>query len=65
VTVRVPVPLGERPVADAGELHNRRLAGVREVRVAVAEVLGQVELEPLRELAAPPHRVAVVREALL
>ena len=63
--IRVVVPLGERTVADAGELHDRRLAGVREVRIAVAEVIGQVEFEPLRKLAGPAHRVAVERETLL
>ena len=65
VAVRVAVALLEGAVADAGELPDRRLAGVGEVGVAVAEVLGQVELEPLGELGRARDRVAVVREALL
>ena len=38
--------------ADRGELADRRLVAVREVRVAVAELLGEVELEPLGERRA-------------
>ena len=65
VAVRVAVALLEGAVADAGELADRGLAGVREVGIPVAEVLGQVELEPFRELGRAGHRVAVMREALL
>ena len=65
VAVRVAVALLEGAVADAGEVANRGLAGVREVGIPVAEVLGQVELEPFRELGRAGHRVAVMREALL
>src|SRR4029077_8934344 len=51
--------------ADAGELPDRRLAGVGEIRGAVGEGLGQVGLELFGELGRARHRVAVVREALL
>ena len=64
VPVGVAVPLLEGAVADPRELPDRRLAGLGEVRVAVAEVLGQVELETCRELAGALDGVAVEREAL-
>ena len=64
VAVRASVALGECAVADAPELRDRRLARVREVRVAVAEVLGQVELQARGQLARALDGVAVVREAL-
>ena len=51
VAVEVGVALGERGLAHAAQLDDRGLVAVREVRVAVAELLGQVELEPLGELA--------------
>ena len=63
VAVRVAVALGEGAVADAAELRDRRLAAVGEVRVAVAEVLGQVELEPLGQLTGALHRIEVERKA--
>ncbi len=50
-------------VADALQLHGRRLA-VGEVGVAVAEVGGQVEAEPVGELARALDGAAVVGEAL-
>ena len=46
------------------KLPDRGLAGLGEIGVAVTEILGQVELEPRRELAGPLHGVAVEREAL-
>ena len=47
VAVQVGVALGERCLADAAQLDDRRLLAVGEVGIAVAELLGQVELEPL------------------
>ena len=58
------VALGERALADAAELDDRRLLAVGEVGIAVAELLGEVELEPLGELARAGDRVAVEREAV-
>ena len=49
---------------DRGQLLNGRFGLVREVRVAVAELLGQVELEPLGEGRAPLGGGAVEGEAL-
>ena len=51
-------------MADRGELADRRLVAVREVRIAVAELLREVELEPLREDRAPLGSRAVEGEAL-
>ena len=56
VAVEVAVALGERALADAAQLDDRRLVAVGEVRIAVAELLGQVELEPLGELARSARR---------
>ncbi len=64
VAVRAAVPLIERAVADARQLRDRGLVAVREVRVAVAELLGQVELEARRELAGASDRSRIVGEAL-
>src|SRR5205823_9036665 len=64
VTVCAAVALLEGSVAHAPELLGRGLAGVREVGVAVAEILGQVELEPRGELAGPSDGISVEREAL-
>ena len=63
VSVQPRVALLERAVADAPELDARRLA-VREVRIAVAEVGGEVEAQAVGELAGALDRVAVVGEAL-
>ena len=52
------------PLADRSELPDGRFRPVREVRVAVAELLGQVELEPLRERGASLGSGAVEGEAL-
>src|SRR5207244_12260906 len=56
--------VGERLVANMRELDDRRLGAVGEVRVAVAELLRQVELEPLGELRCAQDGVAVVGGAL-
>ena len=48
----------------APQLHDRRVGPVREVGIPVAELLRQVEREPLRELGGAQHRVPVVGEAL-
>ena len=58
------VALGDCGLADRGELLDGRLLAVREVRVAVPELLRQVELEPLREHGASLRRGAVEGEAL-
>ena len=59
------VAVGERGLADLRELPDRRLLAVGEVGVAVAELGGEVELEPLGELDGSPHGVAVVGEELV
>ena len=51
-------------MADRRELLNGGFGTVREVRIAVAELLGEVELEPLREHRAPLRGGAVEGEAL-
>ena len=63
VAVRLRVPAPRTPVRRRASASRRRLA-VGEVRVAVAEVGGEVEAEPLGELAGALDRVAVVGEAL-
>ena len=51
-------------MADGGELTDRRLLAVREIGVAIAELLGQVELESLGERGAPFRGGTVEGEAL-
>ncbi len=51
-------------MANGCELVDRRIGAVREVRVAVAELRGEVELEPFREQDAPLRCGTVEREAL-
>ena len=51
-------------MADRRELADGRLLAVREVRVAVPELLGEVELEPLGEDRAPLRSCAIEGEAL-
>ena len=51
-------------MADLGELADRRFFAFREVRIAVAELLGEIELEPARELDAPLGGSTVEGEAL-
>ncbi len=65
-TARRPVvPVGEGRLADLRELADRRVGPVREVRVAVAELAREVELEALRDLHRPGRRLLVdAREAL-
>src|SRR5579871_1121544 len=58
------VALRERRLAHAAELDDCRLRPVGEVGVAVAELLGEVELEALGELARAVHGVAVVGKAV-
>ena len=64
VSVQRRVPLAEQAVAERAQLHDRRLVAVGEVRIAVAELLREVELEPLRELARARDRLPVVGEPL-
>ena len=61
VTSRVAVL--ERALADVRELHDRRLGTVGEVGVPVAELLGQVEPEPVGELDRERDRGTILREA--
>src|SRR5687768_11287345 len=63
VAVQPGIALLERVVADTSELEARRLA-VGEVRIAVAEVGGEVEAQAVGELASTLDRVAIVGEAL-
>ena len=63
-TGRKAYVIGEGALTDAPQLDVGGLFAVREVRVAVAQLLRQVELEPLRELDRTRDRVEVVREAL-
>src|SRR5206468_6701035 len=58
------VALVESVAADLRELLDRGLLTVREVGIAVAELLRQVELEPCGELCGALGRLLVEREAL-
>ena len=60
VPVRDGVALAEEAVAQRAQLLDRRLVAVGEVGIAVAELLRQVELEPLRELDGALDRGPVV-----
>ncbi len=64
VAVEVRVALGERVLADAAQLHDRGLRPVGEVGIAVAELLGEVERQPLGELDGARCGVAVVGKAV-
>ena len=59
-----PVTFFERPLAHRRQLRDCRLAVLREVGIAVAEVLGQVESEPFGKFSAPFDCVSVLREEL-
>jgi hypothetical protein len=61
---RIGVAIIQCVTADRGELEDRRVFAVREVRVAVAELLRQVEGEPRGQLAASLRGLPVEREAL-
>jgi hypothetical protein len=58
------IALDERCLADGSELVDGRIGFVREVRVAVAELLGEIELEPFRERHASLGGGAIELEAL-
>ncbi len=64
VAVQPAVALLEGSAAHAGELGDGRLGPVGEVRVAVAELLREIELEPLGDLSAPVDGLAVERKAI-
>ena len=64
VSVAARVPLREGVVTNSRQLRDRGLAVLREVGIAVAEVLVQVEPEALGELAGALDRVAVMGEEL-
>src|SRR5215216_536973 len=64
VPVGVAIALVEGAIADTRELGNRRFDLVREVRIAVAELLGQVELAALRDSRRALDGGAVEREAV-
>src|SRR5262249_6260602 len=53
-----------RALADVRELHDRRLGAVGEVRVAVAELLRQVEPQPFGQLDRTGDGGTVLREAV-
>jgi len=53
VAVGAAVALLERAVADAGQLGDRRLAAVREVGIAVAELLREIEAQAFGERGGP------------
>ena len=58
VAVRVRIPLGECAVADLAQLHVGGVDAVGEVGIAVAELLRQVELAAVGDLARAQRRVA-------
>src|SRR5207247_9262958 len=62
-TVRTAVPGLEGAVADAGQLGDCGLVAVGEVRIPVAELVGEVELEPFGELGGAGGGVTGVGEA--
>ena len=62
--VALGVAIFERSLADLRELDDRRLGAVGEIRIAVAELLRQIEAEPLGELGRARDRGSVLREAL-
>ena len=64
VAVEVGVALGERVLADGAQLHDRGLGAVGEVGIAVAELLREVERQPLGELDGAYGCVAIVGEAV-
>jgi len=64
VAVEAAVALRERALADAAQLDDRRLGSLGEVRVAVAELLRQVELEPLGKLSGSANGIPIIRKAV-
>ena len=64
VPVRACVPLPERALADTSQEHVGRLLTVREVRIAVAELLREVEGQPLCEVVRPGDGRSVAGEAV-
>ena len=54
----------EGAIADLRELDDRRLWTVGEVRIAVAELLGEIELQPLGDLDRARDGFSILREAL-
>ena len=64
MAVEAGVALGEGALADGAQLHDRGLRSVGEVGIAVAELVRQVERQPLRELGGAQDGIAVVGEAV-
>src|SRR5262249_21876479 len=62
--VALRVALLERALTDVRELHDRRLGAVGEVRVAVAELLRQVEPQPFGQLDRTGDGGTVLGEAV-
>ena len=60
VAVQSRVALDECVLANAAQLHDRRLHPVGEVGIAIAELLCQIEPQTLCELARACNRIAVV-----
>src|SRR4051794_11859035 len=56
---RVPVTLLECARAHLGELHVGRVRAVREIGIAIAELVSEVELEPLGQLDGRPDGIPV------
>jgi hypothetical protein len=60
---RISVALAEGTIADTGELDVGGVDSVREVGVAVAELLREIELEPLGELFGDANSVRILPKA--
>src|SRR6266545_3614504 len=60
---RIPVAVLKSSLADPCELDIRGIEAVGEVRIAVAELLGEIELQTLGELGGRLHCAGVVGEA--
>src|SRR5205823_11967682 len=64
MSIAARVAFREGAVTHSSELRDRGLAVLREVGIAVAEILIQVEPELFRELPASLYRIPVVRKEL-
>src|SRR5947199_9079139 len=64
MSIAARVAFREGAVTHSSELRDRGLAVLREVGIAVAEILIQVEPELFRELPASLDRIPVVRKEL-
>ena len=62
--VALRIAILEGPIADSRELDDRRFRAVGEVGIAIAELLCEVELQPLGELDRARDGLAVLWEAV-